>query len=199
MFGFHFLRAGTLLACFLISPSVADSAKPQGDAPPKVKIPDIAARTEDVGSIDGIIKAYYDVVSGPAGKARQWDRDRTLYIPEMRFVLFTEAKDGSVTARSVTHQQFADMLEAELGKKAFFEREVHRVIHRFGNVAHILSTAEQRSALDGPVAGHSIDSLELFWDGHRWWIANANVWPAERPGRPLTSEFLEASADPAKQ
>jgi hypothetical protein len=116
----------------------------------------------------------------------------------MRFVVFAEAKDGTTTVRSMTHQQFAEALEAAVGKSAFYEREVHRIVHRFGNVAHVLSTGEQRSSPGGPATGHSLDSLELFWDGQRWWIASASVWPGERVGRPLTPEFLEPGAQPAQ-
>src|ERR1700687_2290142 len=51
-----------------------------------VEVVAVSSRTEDVSSIDGIMKAFYEVVSGPAGEARQWSRDRTLYIPGVRFV-----------------------------------------------------------------------------------------------------------------
>src|SRR3982751_3050476 len=45
-----------------------------------VAVPYKTARTEDVATLDGIIKAFYETVSGPAGQAREWGRDRTLYI-----------------------------------------------------------------------------------------------------------------------
>src|SRR5690242_2414566 len=35
----------------------------------------------DTVSIDAIIKALYESISGPAGAPRQWDRDRALYAP----------------------------------------------------------------------------------------------------------------------
>ena len=182
--------AAGLLACILfVSPNAGtnQAAKP---GTPHVKISDIPARPDDVATIDGVMKAYYEIVSGPAGQPRQWDRDHTLYIPEVRFVLISEAPDGKTSVRSMSHQKFADSTAAALGDNAFYEREVHRITHRFGNVAHVLSTAEQRAAPDGPILGHSIDSVELFWDGHRWWITNANIWPGDRKDRPLTKEFL---------
>ena len=182
--------AAALLAIFIVLPQ--DTAtNPQGKAAQAhVKINTIPARPEDVSTIDGIVKAYYDVVSGPAGQPRQWDRDHTLYISEMRFIQFSESKDGKITAQSMTHQQFADTTDTALGNHAFYEHEIHRITHRFGNIAHVLSTAEQATAPNGPATSHSIDSLELFYDGHRWWIANANIWPADIPTRPLTPEFL---------
>jgi hypothetical protein len=182
--------AAALLAAVLIVPrEAATPPQPQAKST-HVKITTIPARPEDVSTIDGIVTAYYDVISGPAGQPRQWDRDHTLYIPEIRFVEFSESKDGKNTAQSMTHQQFVDKAEAELGSSAFYEHEIHRITQRFGNAAHVFCTAELTAKLGGPAIGHSIDSLELFWDGQRWWITSVNIWPGDRPGRPLTPEFL---------
>jgi hypothetical protein len=183
------IAAVLIAGLFLLAQQTAKTASPQ-KTPLHIKINTIAPRLEDVGTINGMVKAYYEVVSGPAGQPRQWDRDHTLYTPDVRFILFSEGKDGNVSAKSMTHQEFADVTDAELGGRAFYEREVHRIFHRFGNVAHVFSTAEQLASPDGPPTGHSIDSLELFWDGHRWWIASANIWPGDRAGRPMTTEFL---------
>ena len=43
------------------------------------------AKPDDVKSIDSIIAATYDVISGPAGD-RDWDRFRSLLIPEARLI-----------------------------------------------------------------------------------------------------------------
>lgn len=182
--------APMLLASMLLLPQETAKAPTPRQAAHHVTLHTITARPEDVETIDGIVKAYYDVISGPAGQARQWDRDHTLYTPDVRFIEFREGKDGSITSKSMTHQEFVDATDAQLGGRAFYEREVHRILHRFGNVAHVFSTAEQTTAPGGPPIGHSIDSLELFWDGKRWWIAGANIWPGDKPGRPLTEEFL---------
>jgi len=147
-------------------------------------------RPADVSSIDGMIKAYYEVVSGPAEKDREWGRDATLYVPAIHFNIFSADKQGKTTVRSLSHQEFANESEAAMKGKAFYEYEIHRIEHRAGNVAHILCTAEQRFAPDGPVQGHSVDSLELYWDGARWWIVNANIWEVEKNGKPLPPEFL---------
>jgi len=31
------------------------------------------------------------------------------------------------------------------------------------------------------VEGRGIDSIELFWDGKRWWITGANLWTSTQP------------------
>jgi hypothetical protein len=177
------------LLAFRTANNSAASAKEAQAAHPHVDIPKLEPRADDVLSLDGIIKAYFEVVSGPAGKPREWSRDATLYIPNVRFVIVKEGAKGKTAAQSMTHQEFADDSEAARGGKAFYEREIHRIVHRAGNMAHVLSTAAQSASANGPALGHSIDSLDLYWDGTRWWIASANIWEVN-PGHALPSEFL---------
>src|SRR4051794_731744 len=44
------------------------------------------ARASDVASIDSIIAAVYDVISGPAGQKRDWERMRSLFVPGARLM-----------------------------------------------------------------------------------------------------------------
>ena len=74
-------------------------------------------------------------------------------------------------------------------KEGFYESEIHRVTQRFGNMAHVFSTYESRLKADGPVIARGINSVQLFYDGTRWWIASC-VWDDERPDNPLTPEYL---------
>lgn len=182
---------GVLYGVGILEPSPNPSWKDtlQNRAAPQVHIPQNELRAEDVSSIDGIIRAYYQVVSGPAGQPREWGRDATLYIPGVRFVVFSKDRNGKTSAQSMTHQEFVDSSDRAMVAKGFYEREIHRIVHRAGDVAHILSTAENSASPNGPAQGRSIDSLELYWDGKRWWIASANVWELSS-GESLPAEFL---------
>jgi phosphatidylglycerophosphate synthase len=148
-----------------------------------------APRPEDVSTIDGIVGAYYDVISGPAGQARDWRRDSSLYIANVRFVAMGVNPDGQPVPRVMDHGTYARGSGPFFEKNGFFEREIFRITRRFGNIVHVFSTYESRERADGPVTARGINSLQLFWDGHRWWIANA-TWDEERPGNPLPAEFL---------
>ena len=176
------MRLGALLLA-VSAPLIAQSA-------PKPDLPTAAPRPEDVSTIDGMIKAYYEVVSGPKGQPRDWARDRTLYIKDIRFVPVDVAKDGKITPRISTHQQFAEA-SAGLEKEGFFEYEIHRITERFGPIAHVWSTYESKRTLDGPVIQRGINSIELFWDGQRWWIANA-IWTDETPESKIPAKYLPA-------
>src|SRR2546430_17574475 len=118
-------------------------------------------RAEVFSPLDGFVKPYYDVFPGPADHPRQWDRDATLYIPNVRFIVIRDDPAGKTTVRSMTHQEFVDASDSSLKGKAFYEHEIHRITHRAGNVAHLLSTSKHMPAVDGPLEGRSIDSLEL--------------------------------------
>jgi len=145
----------------------------------------------DVGSIDGMLRAFYDVISGPAGQARQWGRDSSLYIPGVRFVAMS-VRGGQPVAEVMDHAEFIRSVNGPFVQQGFFERELHRVVRRFGNIAHVFSTYEFRTTPDGPMLGRGVNSIELFWDGRRWWIAGA-IWDAERPDNPIPPEFLPSS------
>src|SRR5256885_17022222 len=73
-----------------------------------VDVPPVAPRAADVATVDGVVKAYYDVITGPAGQPRQWSRDRSLYIPDLRFVA-TGVAQGRPYARVMTHQDFVEI------------------------------------------------------------------------------------------
>ena len=152
-----------------------------------VTIAKVAADPKDVSSIDGIIKAFYATISGPKGQPRQWSRDKTLYIPDVRFVSMSE-QDGKIRAGVMNHQQYVNGTNENFVSRGFTEREISRVTRRFGNIAHVFSTYEYSND-DGSDKGRGVNSMELYWDGTRWWISSAS-WDDERPNNPIPKELL---------
>jgi hypothetical protein len=144
-------------------------------------------RPEDVSTLDGIIRAFYEVISGPAGAPRQWHRDSSLYIPRVRFVAMS-VEDGRPVAAVMDHAEFVASYNRSFVDRGFFEREIHRVTKRFGNIVHVFSTYEYRTTEDGPVQGRGVNSIQLYWDGVRWWIAGA-TWDDERADNPIPAEL----------
>jgi hypothetical protein len=181
-----------LLSLALVASAFGQAKKASAPKVLHVDVPAVAVRPDDVSTLDGVMKAFYDVISGPAGQPRQWSRDRSLYMPGMRFVAMSINKKGRPVARIMTHQEFVDSTNTYFLKEGFSEQEIHRVTQRFGNIAHIWSTYESRNKSDGPVIARGINSIELFWDGTRWWIAS-NIWDDERPDTPIPAEYLPAN------
>jgi hypothetical protein len=152
-----------------------------------VDIAKVDADPADVSTIDGIVKAFYATITGPKGKPRQWSRDRTLYIPDVRFVGMSE-EGGKIRYGVSNHQQYVNAVNESFVRDGFTEHEINRAVRRFGNIAHVFSTYEFTND-DKTEKGRGINSIEMFWDGARWWISAAS-WDEERPNNPIPKEFL---------
>ena len=152
-----------------------------------VEIALVDADPKDVSTIDGIVKAFYETISGPKGQPRQWSRDRTLYMPDVRFVGMSE-QGGKIRVGIMSHNQYVNATNGNFITNGFTERELNRVTRRFGNIAHVFSTYEFTND-DKTDKGRGVNSIELYWDGTRWWISSAS-WDDERPNNPIPKEFL---------
>lgn len=168
-------------ASAMASPATAQQTPPA--APP-------AARPADVASMDAIVAALYDVISGPAGQKRDWDRFRSLFIPGARLIPTGKATDGSVRHRVMTPDEYAATSGPTLEQRGFFEREIGRAVETFGNITHIFSTYDSRTtAADPEPFARGINSIQLLNDGRRWWVVSV-FWDSERPDNPIPSKYL---------
>lgn len=139
---------------------------------------------EDVSSLDGIIKAYYEVVSGPEGP-KQTERDKSLHYPTANVMITGVNKTGQRFLRSMTLKEF----HANMPLDAFYEKEIYRVTEEFGNIAHVWSTYEFAENPEGPVLGRGINSIQLYNDGERWWILNW-TYDSERSSNTIPQKYL---------
>ena len=155
-----------------------------------VPVQKVDARPEDVGTIEGIVKASYETISGGVGVARQWGRDESLFDPNVRFVAVErDPKSGTIVAMITTHKEFVDSTDASLVKDGFTERELAHKIERYGNVATVLSSYEGKNASTGKVITRGVNIFQLYYDGKRWWILSM-VWDQETPANPIPPELL---------
>ncbi|NMO18915.1 hypothetical protein HPC49_15025 [Pyxidicoccus fallax] len=173
----------TLLPSLLLALAACAHA-PAREASASVPVETIPARPEDVGTIDGVMHAFYDVLNIAPGAPSQWARDRTLYSPWIRFVAINEK------AVVQDHQAFVDTTEP-LVRAGFREREIHRETRRYGNIAHVASTYE---TWGGPAGAYSrgVNHVQLYFDGQRWWITSV-VWQTENAANPIPPELLPPS------
>jgi len=148
----------------------------------------------DVASLDSIMKAVYDVISGDAGKARDWDRFRSLFYEGARLIPTSkDAKTGAITAHALSPDDYVKRVEPFFAKQGFFERETARRVETYGAVTHVFSTYESRhGAADKTPFARGINSFQLFNDGKRWWVITI-YWQAETPELPIPTEFLKTA------
>jgi hypothetical protein len=147
------------------------------------------AKPEDVGSIDAIVKALYDVISGPQGKARDWDRFRALCAPGARLIPAAPLKGGGAKAVVNTPEEYIEKATPAFEKTGFFESEIARRVEAFGNIAHVWSTYESRHAEGEAPFVRGINSIGLLRDGERWRIVTV-FWSSETPESPIPPEYL---------
>jgi hypothetical protein len=161
-------------------------------SPAQTAVPTPPANPADVGSMDAIIAAVYDVISGPAKTPRNWDRFRSLFISGARLIPTGRRPTGEVGSRVLTPEEYIQRSSPILEQNGFFEREVSRRVEKFGNIAHIFSTYEsRRSKEDEKPFARGINSFQLMNDGKRWWIVTI-FWQAEDEKNPLPAEYLKS-------
>jgi hypothetical protein len=128
----------------------------------------------DVASIDAIITAAYDSISGPAGEKRNWDRERSLYYPGARLIPTAKPGENDGLAPQILDVDgFIARVEPYFAEHGFYEKEIARRVEQFGQIAHVWSTYESRhDPSDSKPFMRGINSIQLFNDGDRWWIVN---------------------------
>ncbi len=145
----------------------------------------------DVVSIDAIVAAAYDSISGPAGQKRDWERERSLYYPGAR--LIPTAKPGTnsnLAPQMLDVDGFIARVEPYFAENGFFEKEIARRTEHFGHIAHVWSTYESRhNAHDPEPFARGINSIQLFYDGNRWWIVNI-YWQQESAEDPIPKKYF---------
>ncbi|WP_426699831.1 hypothetical protein ACPPVV_10475 [Rhodanobacter sp. Col0626] len=148
-----------------------------------------AARPADVSSMEAIMQAVYSVISGAKGQKRDWDRMRSLFVPGARLIAVHTSKDSASKARVLSVEDYIRLADPLMQKDGFFERESHRTVERFGDIAQVFSTYESRhAAADAKPFQRGINSFQLLFDGHRWWVVTI-YWQGESPDQPIPKQY----------
>lgn len=182
------LLCALLLASVPLQPAAAQSA-PASTASATTNTTEApVARPSDVASMEAIIEAVYDVISGPKGQERDWNRMRSLFVPGARLISARTGKDGVTSAHVMSVDDYIRLGDPLLKKDGFFEREAYRTEDRFGNIAQVFSTYESRHEKDGKPFQRGINSFQLLFDGKRWWVVTI-YWQGERPELPIPKQY----------
>jgi len=158
---------------------------------------DVRVDPADVATVETLLAAVYDVISGPAGQVRDWPRFHGLFHAERGRMMASRAAREMVAGaptRELVHLSPAEY-EARSGPvleaRGFFERQIAARVETFGDIAHVFSTYEARTTLDGDVIARGVNSFQLWWDGTRWWVLSI-LWCTESEEFPLEARHLEA-------
>lgn len=188
---FRSLALTALLGVAVTVPALAQEARPAAAPAVPAAVAPSAAASADVASVDAIIAALYDVISGPAGKERDWNRLRSLFTPQGKMMAVGNRPDGSMPTAVMTVDDYIGRVTKPFAESGFYESELARTTEVFGPIAHVFSTYESRHApSDAAPFQRGINSVQLTYDGRRWWIASL-LWRAETDKQPLPARYLQ--------
>jgi hypothetical protein len=144
---------------------------------------------DDVSTLDGIMKAYYEVVSVKVGEKISYQRDSMLHSLNALVGLPSTGKDGKFKLNLMSLKEYHRLADAGLEKEGFYEKEISRKVEHFGSIYHVWSTYESRNTVAGPVIDRGINSIELFYDGTRFWITSWS-FDSETKQHQIPKEYL---------
>jgi len=170
----HLPQAGWLLLLLFFATTTSSLAQ------------DLTADPDDVATIDGLVDAYYESVSGHPGK-RDAERMQSLFIEGGNMGI-------NRTGSEPVHQFVEDLLRTDRFltiSNDFFEREISRETQRFADMANVMSTYGISDAIENTnYSARGVMVFQLIRHDDRWWIVST-MFQRESPEFPLTAGLLD--------
>ena len=146
---------------------------------------------EKVKTIDTTIKTLYSVISGEKGEERNWELFSFLFHKEAKLIPSGNNRQGVNGVRFMTQEQYINTSGKWLLENGFFEKEIGRTVDQFGNIAQVFSSYESfKSKKDTNPFMRGINSIQLFYDGNRWWILNV-FWQGETKEQTIPKKYID--------
>lgn len=137
----------------------------------------------DVATINALVAAYYEVISGPKGYTYNIARDQSLHAPQ---AIITRTDDDGLLERHDLSTEHVPLTATY--SEGLFEVEIGRIVEQYGNIAHAWSSYEVRNTPDGPAISRGISSVSMYFDEGRWWIAS---WSTQPEGdQPIPAKYI---------
>ena len=134
-----------------------------------------AAAPADVASPEAIVAAAYEAIARAPGENFDWERFRSLFLPNAMLIPSTEQRGGAFDILSV--QDFIDWIDeaTTIGGEqdtGFSEDGISNTVERYGDIAHVFSTYEKHFWGDDRNLGRGINTFQLVNNDGRWWITS---------------------------
>ncbi len=139
---------------------------------------------KDVKSIDAIINAYYDVISGSSNDPWEFERDKFIHSENAVIIYINE--NGHVKTYSLEAIYIPFLLSP---RGNLYEVELNRIVNRFGTLAQVWSTYEIRTDPKIPTGMRGINSVQLYFSENRWWISGWTT-QLESGDNPIPAKYL---------
>jgi hypothetical protein len=137
----------------------------------------------DLAGIDAAIRGVDEVISGPPGQKRDFDRMRSLFAPGA-----TLKAIGPKGLRGGSLDDYISRNKDVLEREGFTERELGRRLEVWGGLATAWSAYDGRTA-NGSFHERGINSFQLVKIDGKWLVASI-LWQEETPDNPLPRDLL---------
>ena len=142
------------------------------------------ASAADLAGIDRAVHGVYEVISGPPGQKRDFNRMRSLFAPGA-----TMKAIGPKGLRGGTVEDYISRNAEILEKDGFTERELGRRVEVWGGLATAWSAYDGRTA-DGSFHERGINSFQLVKVDGKWLVASI-LWQEATPANPLPADLIK--------
>lgn len=133
-------------------------------------------------AIGAVVDEMYDMISGPAGP-RDWARQAKCFHPDARQMRTGLDESGKTWIKIMSLDEYRENTTPFFAANDFYEVEIARRIDVFGNMAHVWSAYEARTALDdAKPERRGINSIQLYRDETGRWQIISMIWDNEREG-----------------
>ena len=144
---------------------------------------------KDVESVDAILAALYETISGEPGEDRDWTRFKNLFTPDAKLIPTSKNKEGKISYAQLSPSDYMELFQSRI-TAGFYERELNRMTDAYGTIVHVFSTYETRETKDGPIINRGINSIQLLKTHERYYIMNI-FWCGENIGYLVPDVYLK--------
>ena len=147
--------------------------------------------SENVATVNNVIKTFYKEISGEKDKKRNWKLFKFLFHPDAKLITAGKDDERQFQVKWMGTGDYVKASEKWMVSNGFFEKEIHRKSDIFGKMAHVFSTFEAyHTKSDEEPIMRGIYSFQLLNDGERWWILNL-YWTNETWLHPIPEKYLD--------
>lgn len=150
-----------------------------------------ADSTTDLSTVNGIIYALYNIISGPSGQERNWNDFRNLFAENARMFIAVPNDDSGSVLKSITPEEYVQRNQTRLSDIGFNEEELYRITNAYGAGTQIFSTYEShftnKNGEEEITKG--INNIQLYFNGQRYFIVSI-FWDANAKNIEVPERYL---------
>jgi hypothetical protein len=151
--------------------------------------PGITNAQDEVTTIDGVVTALYQSISGASSEPRDWQRFQNLFAPYAQINSLVPMDQGVVEFRQGSVSEYIENSTPFFEARDFYEYEIGRKTDEYYGLAQVFSSYEYRFEKEGEVMRRGINSMQLAFFEGRWWIISL-TYNAESPHIPIPDIYL---------